>query len=701
MAMRAAFGILKAVGKAALNVAGGGFMGDVLVHALPAIAQNAWEGWRADRNEKQQAEEVQAIVRMAANEIRDEVRKVILEIAPDRSPEIQLELEQYLTQIPISLRQSLKSPTDPSGQILPENFVIDSPDVLLSMLPARLPKFKAGDRPLPGIDWELVELLGCGGFGEVWKARNPFFDGVPAVALKFCIDPMAKDRLLRHEAAVLNQVMRHGKHAGIVSLLHTYLSADPPCLEYEFVEGGDLTTIISQWAKNPPERERPNQVLRMMHELAKTVGFAHRLSPPVVHRDLKPANILVNRDSTGQLSLRIADFGIGGLAAGNMIAKSRLGTSSGDFLVTAMRGSHTPLYASPQQMRGAGPDPRDDVHALGVIWYQLLTGNITAGRPGGTRWMIRMLDLGLSNAAIDLLGSCLEEDANDRPKDAAELAEQIGKLLNAVSDVVVVKPVVPTPVIKPTANRLTNSVGISLTLIQPGQFRMGSPTDEEARTDDEGPVHLVTITKPFYIGIYPITQAEYERVMGVNPAAFSKKQGGSLSHPIEQISWNDAVEFCRRLSAKPDELAAGRRYRLPTEAEWEYACRAGSALAFAFGDRLAPTMAHFDGRRPYGGCRPGKTVELTNKVGQFPANSWGLFDMHGNVWEWCQDWYGELYYQTAESVDPTGPAAGDQKVLRGGSWNNSGHLCRSAKRNKYRPEFKSETIGMRVVCELI
>ncbi|WP_020469450.1 bifunctional serine/threonine-protein kinase/formylglycine-generating enzyme family protein [Zavarzinella formosa] len=700
MAMRVAFGILKAVGKAALNVAGGGFMGDVLVGALPAIAQNAWEGWRADRNEKQQHEEVQAIVRMAAAEIRDEVRKVIQEIAPDRPLEIQLELEQYLTQIPISLRQSLKSPADPTGRNPPADFVIDGPDVLLSVLPSRLPKFKPGDRPLAGIDWELVELLGCGGFGEVWKAKNPFFDGVPPVALKFCIDPSSKDRLLRHEAAVLNQVMRNGKHAGIVTLLHTYLSADPPCLEYEYVEGGDLTTIISHWTRSPGSKDRTSRATRLVLELAKTVGFAHRLSPPVVHRDLKPANILVNRAADGAEQLRIADFGIGGLAAGNMIAKSRAGTSTGDFLVTAMRGSHTPLYASPQQMRGSAPDPRDDVHALGVIWYQMLACNITAGRPSGTRWTNRMVDLGLSRDLIDLLGSCLEEDPNDRPADAAELADRLEKLLEEPKPVPILKSAPKVEVVKVLSERLSNTVGMSFTLIPVGKFLMGSPDDEDTRTDDEGPRHRVTITKPFHFGIYPVTQAEYERVMGENPSAFGKRQGGGPSHPVEQVSWEDAMEFCRRLSALPREVAAGRQYRLPTEAEWEYACRAGTLSAFSYGDRLSFTMAHFDGRRPYGGCRPGTTVELTAKVGQFEANPWGLFDMHGNVWEWCSDWYGETSYPNRDSEDPTGPSKGEQKALRGGSWNNSGHLCRSAKRNKYRSQFKSETIGFRVICEI-
>jgi len=172
-----------------------------------------------------------------------------------------------------------------------------------------------------------------GGFGEVWKARNPHFDGVAPVALKFCLDSTAKERLLRHEAVILNQVMRQGKHQGIVQLLHTYLSAEPPCLAYEYIEDGDLAGVIKE------KKLKADTAAKIMLRLAEIVGFAHRLNPPVVHRDLKPANILVRQTKDKKFVLKVADFGIGGLAAAQAIGEVSRGTSRGKFLVSALQGA--------------------------------------------------------------------------------------------------------------------------------------------------------------------------------------------------------------------------------------------------------------------------------------------------------------------------------------------------------------------------
>jgi formylglycine-generating enzyme len=247
---------------------------------------------------------------------------------------------------------------------------------------------------------------------------------------------------------------------------------------------------------------------------------------------------------------------------------------------------------------------------------------------------------------------------------------------------------------------LTNSVGISFVLIPAGTFQMGSPETEPGHRTNEGPVHEVLIGKSFYIAIHPITQAEYVAVVGKNPARFTVANGGGPEHPVEMVSWDDAVAFCRLLSERPEELAPGHSYRLPTEAEWEYACRAGTATAFGHGSTFASGQGNFDTAHPAGELPPGAAIGRTTPVNRFPASAWGLNDMHGNVWEWCSDWYAEGMYRTSQLRDPTGPAEGKVKVLRGGSWRNHGTACRAAYRNALAPHQKDSATGFRVVLAI-
>jgi formylglycine-generating enzyme required for sulfatase activity len=233
---------------------------------------------------------------------------------------------------------------------------------------------------------------------------------------------------------------------------------------------------------------------------------------------------------------------------------------------------------------------------------------------------------------------------------------------------------------------LTNSVGMELAWIPPGTFLMGSPRDEVNRGDDEEQ-HEVTITRAFYIGVHEVTQGQYEKVIGKNPAAFKEGNGGGANHPVDSVSWHDAEDFCKRLSELPAEKAAGRNYRLPTEAEWEYACRAGTTTPYNDGDparrRMLVTRSFF-----------GETAA----VGSQKSNRFGLYDMHGNVQEWCADWYGP--YPTGRQVDPTGPATGTGRVIRGG-WHEDGrNEVGSAERAELAPVFPIDDMGFRVVCNL-
>ena len=226
----------------------------------------------------------------------------------------------------------------------------------------------------------------------------------------------------------------------------------------------------------------------------------------------------------------------------------------------------------------------------------------------------------------------------------------------------------------------TNSISMEFVLIPAGEFMMGSPDSDADADDNEQPQHRVKISKPFYLGIYEVTQEQYERVMGENPSWFS----GDPSLPVEQVSWKDAQEFCRRLSALAEESTAGCAYRLPTEAEWEYACRAGSTTRYCFGDSV-------EDLGEYGWFWGSKT----QPVGQKKPNGWGLYDMHGNVWEWCADWYDQNYYGNSPASDPTGPSSSSVRVYRGGGWNYGARGCRSANRDIILPGGEYNYLGFR------
>ena len=234
----------------------------------------------------------------------------------------------------------------------------------------------------------------------------------------------------------------------------------------------------------------------------------------------------------------------------------------------------------------------------------------------------------------------------------------------------------PTPAEDIELPESAESIGMEFKLIPAGTFTMGDASGD----DDETP-HEVTLTQPFKMGVHEVTQAQYEQVMGVNPSTFK-----GANNPVEMVSWEEAVEFCRRLSELPAEKAAGNVYRLPTEAEWEYACRAGTTTKYSFGDDESELRDH-------AWCSENSDVQ-THRVGSKKPNAWGLYDMHGNVYEWCQDRHGD--YPSGSVTDPTGPAVGSDRVGRGGGWNSTAEYCRSAFRYGTFPSFRYDYFGFRV-----
>jgi predicted Zn finger-like uncharacterized protein len=235
------------------------------------------------------------------------------------------------------------------------------------------------------------------------------------------------------------------------------------------------------------------------------------------------------------------------------------------------------------------------------------------------------------------------------------------------------------------AVEITNSIGMKLTLIPPGEFLMGADKSDRDARNEEKPQHRVRITKPFYFGVYEVTQADYELVMGMNPSRF--KEGGQL--PVETVSWEDAQEFCRKLTALPEERQAGAVYRLPTEAEWEHACRAGTTFRYGFDESKGALSDH--------AWYLANAPNTTHPVGKLKPNAWGLYDMLGNVWEWCQNWYDSSYHATSPVDDPTGPATGSNRVSRGCSWMGFLSRCRVSSRGSNIPSERLVYHGFRVV----
>jgi uncharacterized protein (TIGR02996 family) len=295
-----------------------------------------------------------------------------------------------------------------------------------------------------------------------------------------------------------------------------------------------------------------------------------------------------------------------------------------------------------------------------------------------------------------------------RTKERARLEDRVAELLNAG-----MQPAVP---------EVVNSIGMRLALIPPGNFRMGSPVNEAERSEDEGPAHEVAITQPFYMGVFAVTQAQWQAVMGSNPSYFSKDGKGNegveydlanpaggkdkvkgldtSDFPVENVNWEETQAYLEELTALPQERDKGWHYRLPTEAEWEYSCRGGasSSTASHFGHSLSPAQANFNGVLPYGGAAKGPFLGRPCPVGSYRPNAFGLYDTHGNVFEWCSDWYDEDYYKDSPRRDPPGPSRGCGRVLRGGSWNFLRLRCRAANRRWSEPADRYYERGFRVVA---
>ena len=565
---------------------------------------------------------------------------------------------------------------------------------------------------MPSIDgYWLLDEISFGGQANVYRAIH--HSTGRKVAVKVLAGGPAAKSTSRTRFEREAQILATLDHPHIVKILDRGRAADGSFfLAMDYIQGYSLDEY---WEVDPDGRmQNFPAILELFATIAQTLHDAHEHG--VVHRDLKPSNIRLDRAGHPY----ILDFGLARLTgdawAGQEIAKTV--TESGQFV-----GS-LPWTSPEQVLHGTErADARSDAYSLGVILYQVIThqfpypvhnsirdtlNHIVATVPESPS-KLSTLEMGAAAAAVDtIVLKLLAKSPADRYATARELAEDLRRvsagnapkavprvrrrprifvflLLLLLTGAITAWRMLPNKrdaadPVRTTSSRqpaFVNSIGMAFAYIPAGQFTLGSPETELGRLDDERQ-HLVRLSRDYLMAITEATQAQYEAIIGNNP---SDPRGLGPNRPVQFVNWEDANEFCRRLSAQE-----GRVYRLPTEAEWEYACRAGSTGSFG-GSGSLNAMGWYASNR----------TNLIPEVATKLPNAWGLFDMHGGVREWCSDYFGAFDVTAAQ--DPRGPPTGQFRVVRGGGVDTAWTACRSAYRIAADPVVKAPDLGFRVILE--
>ena len=540
----------------------------------------------------------------------------------------------------------------------------------------------------------MIKFLGQGGFGRTYLAQDIDRLNQPCVVKQLAPNVQGTwaiskaVELFQQEARQLQQL---GQHPQIPSLDAYFKEENYLYLVQQFVDGDNLFKL---WQNQGIWQEK--QVKQLLLELLPVLKFIHEQK--IIHRDIKPENIM-RRRSDGLLVL--IDFGVSKQLSGTVM--SRLGTRIGS-------DGYVPL----EQMQGGEAYAASDLFSLGATTFHLLTGVHPYGlwTEHGYSWTANWqqhLKSPIDQRLELILSKLLAKDIQQRYQSAEEVLRDFQRQSRQTP--------APTPTPAPTLQRfdfevvtvdvrgnissrqrrqaqffrenLGGGAILDMVAIPGGRFVMGSPNTEAGRNNNEGPQHTVNIS-PFFMGKYPVTQAQYQAVMGNNPSHF-KGFFKSKQLPVEQVTWNDAVEFCRKLSEK-----TGKTYRLPSEAEWEYACRAGTTTPFYFGDTITPDLVNYNGNNPYGAAPKVLYRQQTTDVGSFPPNPFGLYDMHGNVWERCSDKCHDNYSGAPTDGSSWETGTDNNRVRRGGSWYDDAVYCRSAIRLRYSAGSRFRGIGFRV-----
>ncbi|MGK7902249.1 MAG: SUMF1/EgtB/PvdO family nonheme iron enzyme [Hormoscilla sp.] len=581
----------------------------------------------------------------------------------------------------------------------------------------------------------ILERLGEGGFGKTYRATDGHrmkansvvkqFAPAPEMQQAMGSNPQLRDKMLELFAREATQLLELGQHPQIPALF-AYFQADLQLpagtypylyLAQEYVEGENLLQALTQ-----KQAFDEAEVRSILADLLPILDLIH--SRGVIHRDIKPENIMQRRSDK---RLVLIDFGVSKQATGTSLPLgSTVGTMGSGKTTAGTLG-----YAPPEQMLYGKAYAASDLYALGATCIHLLTGEnpFFLFEPMDSRWLWQESLQRQGKSVSPQLTQVIEGLLREKPKDRYQSATEVLAALNSkTGQSVPLSTIISMPrktgaahqanpqskantlptfefevVIidkggRETSDRrlraefyredLGNGVILEMVSIPGGKFTIGSPESEVGRQKTEGPQREVTIS-PFFMGKFPITQAQWQAVMGNNPSKFK-----GANRPVENVSWNDAVEFCQQLSRK-----TGKTYRLPSEAQWEYACRAGTTTPFHFGETITADLANYNGMNTYGQEPKGSYREQTTPVGYFQvANNFGLYDIHGNVWEWCADPWHETYRGILADGSIWEFGGDDSfRMLRGGSWVNYPANCRRAYRGRNSPGDGNTFVGLRVV----
>jgi formylglycine-generating enzyme required for sulfatase activity/predicted Ser/Thr protein kinase len=560
-----------------------------------------------------------------------------------------------------------------------------------------------------------LKIIGRGGFGRTFLAIDEAKPSRPPCVIKQFL-PVESEfvdearRLFRQEAVRLDDL---GKHSQIPELFAYNEQQNRLYLVQQFINGLNLNKELTKEGIFDEVKIR-----KLLNDLLPVLQFIHEAQ--VIHRDIKPDNI-IRRKSDGKPV--IVDFGAAKFATNTNLSKA--GTTIG-----------TVGYAAPEQSLGKAIFS-SDIYSLGVTCIYLLTHVDPYNLFDATEGFVwRHRTDGVSDRLAQVLDKMIQTSVKQRystvtdvlndlntaqipvatPKKAiapkslyiklkkfkfetislkitGSNIKQVGLFARKATtgtNIVVEKSICQ---VECFIDAPVDDLKIEMVRVPDGTFLMGSLPTEEEQNKDENPQHLVNVPA-FFMAKYPVTQAQWEMVMDTNPSHF---KGESL--PVENVSWHDAQDFCHKLSE-----VTGKPYRLPTEAEWEYACRAGTTTPFYFGDVITADIANFNGQLSYSGSPKTRYRQQTTEVNTFPPNAFGLFDMHGNVWEWCQDEAHENYKGAPADgsawVTVNTSHGNRSRVLRGGAWNSHPSNCRSAFRNGYFPDSRFDRCGFRIAFSI-